>query len=415
MIQGEAFDVWVVEERCNCGEERMYAEVEGYRKMERSNSNSGDNHGWKGEDGDLFSDGRSESDGSEPYNSLLGLQQVEKLVSVKRPGAKKGTGNIDLGSQNLSEGNVGESFTVVPIQKGNVMEEGELVAHIPICEEVGEVNSVRGVEGEQKVGPSNISNQVGVLAEGHVRGEPGSMESGSRSGPFGPNAHLWNPFVDGEAQVNKALVNSPIICGLSSTEEGQTAREGTLVECDVEGGGAMAVGRFSQLSESSSESLQGKGGQNRRNTKKNSRIAPPMIGVPKFRQLEQSLKAAGRKRKEVGKKITGGGSITDIVFEQQTEEPIQEEGSVDRQAELPLEDSGLNHLFDNEGGFIPESIAEDEGDAVPKDIEANILMVIQKEVGFSFQAGEDQIHGKLMELDNIDREKNVELVQEGGS
>lgn len=42
-------------------------------------------------------------------------------------------------------------------------------------------------------------------------------------------------------------------------------------------------------------------------------------------------------------------------------------------------------------------------------------MIIQKEVGFSFQAGDEEIHSKLVELDNVDREKNVELVQERGT
>ncbi|WJX22885.1 hypothetical protein P8452_12150 [Trifolium repens] len=75
VVQGERFDVWVVEERCSCGEERSLATEDSHRSYEKVNSNSGE-LGWKGGDGDLFSDGKSDSDVSESYTVPLGLHEV---------------------------------------------------------------------------------------------------------------------------------------------------------------------------------------------------------------------------------------------------------------------------------------------------------------------------------------------------
>ncbi|MCI19629.1 hypothetical protein A2U01_0040788, partial [Trifolium medium] len=57
------YDVWVVEERCSCLEGERCEEVEGGSSSGRVSSNS-DAVGWQGDDGDLFSDGRSDSDKS---------------------------------------------------------------------------------------------------------------------------------------------------------------------------------------------------------------------------------------------------------------------------------------------------------------------------------------------------------------
>ncbi|GAU48923.1 hypothetical protein TSUD_301780 [Trifolium subterraneum] len=69
LVLGVAYDVWVVEERCSCYE-REAEEEEGFRGSVRSNSNSG-KQGWKREDDELFSDGNSDSDKSEPTQVLL--------------------------------------------------------------------------------------------------------------------------------------------------------------------------------------------------------------------------------------------------------------------------------------------------------------------------------------------------------
>jgi hypothetical protein len=51
---------------------------------------------------------------------------------------------------------------------------------------------------------------------------------------------------------------------------------------------------------------------------------------------------------------------------------------------------------------------------ISKEDEAVLLIGIQKEVGFNFEVGDVELQSKLVELDNFDREKNVELVQERG-
>jgi hypothetical protein len=76
------------------------------------------------------------------------------------------------------------------------------------------------------------------------------------------------------------------------------------------------------------------------------------------------------------------------------------------------QNSGLNQIFATEGGFVPEEGSEEEGDMVSK--EASTLMRIQKEVGFSFEGGEEEIQSKLVELEKKDKEKHVDLVQERG-
>jgi hypothetical protein len=77
--------------------------------------------------------------------------------------------------------------------------------------------------------------------------------------------------------------------------------------------------------------------------------------------------------------------------------------------------SGLQYLTDGEGGFIPETNFEGDGNVVSKEDEAKILVVIQKEVGFNFEANDEEIQSKLVELDNNDRMKNVEQVHERGN
>jgi hypothetical protein len=59
-VQGVAYDVWVVEERCSCGEERSYEVEEGHRSVELTHGNSGDG-GSMEDDRDQFSD-ESDSD-----------------------------------------------------------------------------------------------------------------------------------------------------------------------------------------------------------------------------------------------------------------------------------------------------------------------------------------------------------------
>jgi hypothetical protein len=165
------------------------------------------------------------------------------------------------------------------------------------------------------------------------------------------------------------------------------------------------------------ESTQGEGGQTKKAMKKGIsnpvRPPPPLIGVPTFRKLELSLKAAaGRKRKEGSKQTQGGddsvGNGTQLV----PEPPAKIHGDFELHVVLPLQNSGLNQIFAAEGVFVPEEGSEEDGDMVSK--EASTLMRIQKEVGFSFEGGEEEIQSKLVELEKKDKEKHVDLVQDRG-
>ncbi|MCI60557.1 hypothetical protein A2U01_0081813, partial [Trifolium medium] len=86
---------WVVEERCSCQAEKEFEEEDGYRGSDRSNSDSGE-RGWKGDDGDLLSDGRTESDKSESDLLLLGLQREDRDGSSAVAGTKVGSSDDDL-------------------------------------------------------------------------------------------------------------------------------------------------------------------------------------------------------------------------------------------------------------------------------------------------------------------------------
>jgi hypothetical protein len=66
--------------------------------------------------------------------------------------------------------------------------------------------------------------------------------------------------------------------------------------------------------------------------------------------------------------------------------------------------------MDEQGDSVPESISgteEDDDAAVRREEEANILVGIQKEVGFTFEVGKEEVQSKLVELEKIDYEKKI--------
>ncbi|KAK2429449.1 hypothetical protein QL285_027887 [Trifolium repens] len=436
-VQGETFDVWVVEEHCGCGEERSYVEEDSHRNLERSNSNSGGEHGWRGDDRDLFDDGRSDSDGSDSCKSLLGLQEGGKKQTEVMAGDKGGTSNIDPQSQNFMKGNVGEILSDVPIADGYVEVVGKDTLLIPSYEDGVGVSEIRGqVVGPVFVSPpnSNFETLVNDTLASHVM-ESVPLEVIHPVGPIGPSGSHWNPFVEMMDRETRALESNGVPV-LHDEEEGvQLIQAGSLAVVEVEKVLDNGVVRLSQLSESSVDSSQELGTHTKtRNSKKGLhnpvRPIPPMIGVPKFRQLELTLKAAGRRQKENGK---GSSSSDDCSLEvamvpplpAPTLEPLVSVNPLPQLdtemrtvsnlvAVTPVPNSGLNLLLDNGGGFILEPTMEEADIGISKEDEATLLIGIQKEVGFNFEVGDVELQSKLVELDNFDREKNVELVQERG-
>jgi hypothetical protein len=186
---------------------------------------------------------------------------------------------------------------------------------------------------------------------------------------------------------------------------------------DVDGGGVNGVERSSQLSEASFFEVQ-EGDKllkkTRRRTKggphNSSRHPPNMMGVPKFRQLELTLKNAGRRRKEDPK---GRSSECDLLSQDRQSQNhdsarglgITPPSAVE--ATTPIPGSGIAHLLDIDGDPVPDSV----GAGVSKEAEALVLMGIQKEVGFTFEACDDEIQSKLVELANKDGDRNVEWEQ----
>jgi hypothetical protein len=84
------------------------------------------------------------------------------------------------------------------------------------------------------------------------------------------------------------------------------------------------------------------------------------------------------------------------------------------EAGTALPASGMNLIINDDGESVPESISDFEDSVARKKEEVNILIDIQKEAGFTFEAGEDEIQSKLLDLEKIDCNKMVEREQGGG-
>jgi hypothetical protein len=80
---------------------------------------------------------------------------------------------------------------------------------------------------------------------------------------------------------------------------------------------------------------------------------------------------------------------------------------------LPMPSSGIHLLLNNEGESVNESISESGEDVGRLDEEANSLIAIQKEVGFTFENGEEEIQSKLVELEKLDLKKKIVREQRG--
>jgi hypothetical protein len=291
-VVNDVFDVWVVEERCACGDDRSVETEEGYRSLQKINSESGE-HGWKGDDRDLFSDGRSDSDTSEAGKEVLGLQLGGSMQSAAGP--NMGVRQIDLESQNNILRNVGESLSELPLDGGQVGEEGEILEQSPSSEAgVG----MREVEGEG-VGPgvedANTLQSDGALLADHVWVDPMLVEVDEKSGPIGPDPGV-NSGLGLEDQEEREL--DPILANghLADTIVINDVEDIGVDDVAAEGGNNTM--RISQISESSTDSTQSNGGlalikkSKKGPNNKPGRPAPPMIGIPKFRHLELVPKAA---------------------------------------------------------------------------------------------------------------------------
>jgi hypothetical protein len=246
LVQGERYDVWVVEERCSCGEEVMFEGEEGHRSVEVTRCSSGEEV-WRGEDRELFSDGRSESDGSGEYDNLgEECMQVQSAMAV----GKEGLGNTELQGQHFLEATVGENLSGNPMEVRHVESEGDSFSQVPDRAVIEVDNGVRGLLEGPTACHSNVLQKEceGVVDKGHVEGlvlgDPQGEVAGCSIGPVGPYVVQGNPrgdFVDGAEAIE--LI-----------ETAQHVEVDILIKDDVAVGGLLAVDRDSQLSEASSSS-----------------------------------------------------------------------------------------------------------------------------------------------------------------
>jgi hypothetical protein len=375
---------------------------------------------------DLFSDGSLDSDASEPDDMLAGIP-MEATANNSAMACSKGENrNIDLQGQNFIDMTGAAFVSVEPLVARHVVEEGEFCKQILHSERVGEMNEVRGGVGSG-VENSNVVKFACDLSANKEQAcgtaRVGVKETGANnlSGPGGSNAGQWNPFVDCE----DLGVGFGDPAHLAETNDlrrvVQDNHMGVFCVDDVDGGGVNGVERSSQLSEASFFEVQEgdkllKKRRRRRTTggpHNSSRHPPNMMGVPKFRQLELTLKNAGRRRKEDPK---GRSSECDLLSQdRQSQNHDSARGlgitpSSAVEATVPIPGSGIAHLLDIDGDPVPDSV----GAGVSKDAEALVLMGIQKEVGFTFEAGDDEIQSKLVELANKDGDRNVEWEQGRG-
>jgi hypothetical protein len=428
-VQGVLYDVWVVEERCSFGEERSLEREDGFQNERTSNSCSDENGGisgelgWKGDDGDLFSDGRSDSEGSASYNVLLGLQEEVRQQPASVIDVIEGIRNIDSQSQSDGVMMVGESVSGEPTLEEHVEEGGECFSLIPSGIGVVEQIEVRGVFVEPVADHSNILVEERALLENtehlgdDVVHSAGPFELDRVVRPVEPICAPWNPVTEPEVNISRAQKQNSVD-GCEEQREGVQKQQEVGIEVAANGGlcGDDVV-RISQLSESSGDSMPDRGGRSRKKNPKGGpynspRPIPPLIGIPKCRQLEMSMKVAGRRLKEVVKNNQSIAPTPTQHLQQQGEADVP---AIDLEVVLPMPNYGLNLLFDNEGGFIPESSSETGGAEDPKVEEAKTLIGIQKDVGVSFVMGEEEIQNKLVELDDSDKLKIVELEQENVS
>ncbi|WJX95045.1 hypothetical protein P8452_76407 [Trifolium repens] len=192
-VQGVAYDVWVVAERCRCVEERWYAKEE---------------------------DGRTDSVRSETNEVKLSLKDAGRQQPSIGAGVNEGIRNFDFNGQNFLTKTVRVSMPGELVEIRHVEGDRDSATQIPRCEAIGERLVVPAVD----VGPadefSNCTLQKGCMLSGEKQHEygvcdhslvgPGVMDGGGVSGPVGPQVSHWNPFLDIEDQQAVALHSAHI-------------------------------------------------------------------------------------------------------------------------------------------------------------------------------------------------------------
>jgi hypothetical protein len=325
-VLGSKFDVWVVEERCNCSSE---VKEEATIGSGRTLSNS-DEEVWHEDDGDLFFDGKTDSDRSDSYQQLLDLEkngrkksfEVTELAAVIA--TTKGEGVTVCHTQPLVEVIVREGMSDSQSLGGQVEAQKDDCTQVSSNVDKRETLEVRGFVCGVGPDPVPCEKGGGDVSVGGERRVDNSfvMEGNDQVVLCGDNR--WNPFVDpvdeGERNMGRPMCEEaqhdypvPTACeeeGVGVTKCGgvygvvvSNAREEEGVELR-KNGGAHGVVVYSDVSGSSQSTSTGKHNQIKKRDqvpKKHSfcsRPPIPLIGTPMFRKMALVLEASGKLRKE---------------------------------------------------------------------------------------------------------------------
>ncbi|MCH82424.1 hypothetical protein A2U01_0003230 [Trifolium medium] len=436
-VMGVSYDVWVVEERCSCQEEEVFEEDEGFRCSDRSNSNVGE-RGWKGDDGDLFSDGRTDSDKSESYQLLLGVEGKVKDGVSAVAGLKEGSKVDNLQGQLCLEMMVGEKESEKYSPKGHVEGLEGCDEENFSCEVEGGGFEVRGTDvvvgpeedfsfllGKENVLPVEKEQSFLPVEVGPVVTEAFVLPLVD-VGPVGPQVPHWNPFVEVEDQGELGQCSIPAV----TVEGRRMAQEEQIINIssdEVDIRRVKGVEVLSEISESSSSSeiLYVKGKVTKKKSSKkvaqngSGRQSVQQVGLPMFRKLAMSLKSAGKRKKDANTVMDGSinrhtvgrscsGSQQPVPPELTSCHRTVEQPGIDLQVVLPLPPTGINHLVDDDGASVPASFSATEGVCAIREDEAKVLLGIQKDVGFTFEASDVEIQ----RLGNyVKRRRIKELIQ----
>jgi hypothetical protein len=432
-VWGSFFDVWVVEERCGCREEERYEEEGSLGNSGGASKNSGEEV-WQGQKGDLFSDGTSDSDQSEPYKKQVvdlhlksGSQGVATAVDSADADFQEGSRNDTVPCQSLLGEPIGEKGSERSAVMGQVGDIGDGCLKIP--KDVGEM--VLGcseewvdVSGSEEHEVCHVRNDACCEVEG--RGVPLAITGQVFEKPSPDPLEQMGLGLDLDVgSVDQTPILSTGEVQVASDEEGGFLKD----QSDADGGAQMV---FSDLSISTQEISKEWGrSANRKNSKKlpsskNARAVLPLVGAPLSMQIALNARPAGRRRK-VGDVVRKGGAARAQPEEGVSSSPPVVGNSFSAQSNggntilnpnfelhvvLPFPDSGVAHLVDGSGEGDSDTEPAREVDVSTEEAVVTKLIEIQKKVGFTFEGGEEDIHSRLVVLEKKDSEMVGERVNE---
>ncbi|GAU32470.1 hypothetical protein TSUD_64200 [Trifolium subterraneum] len=383
MVVGERFDVWVVEERCSC-RSREADEEEGCRGSVRSNSNLGE-RGWQKDDGDLFSDGRTDSDRSESAQLLLDLQRKESDGSLEVTGEKVGGSAVDLLGQPFLKVTITEKEADFPTSKIHV----EKVRGGGV-EPTNEVLPSGGVVGTEVDLSFLLQQEERMLVEKEqpfVPVEVGSVSFKNGSLPWDVSGPFVGPCLNQEIPRDAAVDQFVLGLNLSTqpvSVSGPAEAQREVVEnrcVDVADEGVIVREVTFDLSESSSFGVsslpKGKSTKVRKSKKIISNGDRPPVqqgGYSLFPKLALLRRPTGRRSKEAKPSKSSSRSRRSGAPPQPNplvSQPEQlgsssaqrriERPGIDLQVVLPLPPSGLIHLVDEEGVSVSDYGSASDG------------------------------------------------------